>query len=66
MFSALLSVDALLAPPPRDSPASRSYCPRCQDQFVKGSGLCPHGVALCRLSGAVLPQPARSQEERET
>jgi hypothetical protein len=38
----------LMAPLP-DSPASRSYCPRCHDQFVDQREVCPHGVRLCPL-----------------
>lgn len=44
-----IATDGLLAPPPRDAPESRAYCPRCRDQFVVGARVCPHGVALLPL-----------------
>jgi hypothetical protein len=40
---------ALVAPTP-DSPESCAYCPRCQDQFVRPDGQCPHGIALMPLN----------------
>ena len=46
LAAAGVAVDALLAPPEPDAPASCSYCPRCRDQFVAGPAACPHGVPL--------------------
>ncbi|MDO8541940.1 MAG: hypothetical protein Q7S40_16000 [Opitutaceae bacterium] len=47
--AAQLSAGKLLQPPAPDSPASRSYCPRCRSQFVTPSGRCPHGIELAPL-----------------
>ena len=44
-----VSADELLAAPEPDSPESRSYCPRCRDQFTKPAGLCPCGTPLAAL-----------------
>jgi hypothetical protein len=44
-----VSADELLAPPEPDGPESRSYCPRCRDQFTKTAGRCPCGTELAPL-----------------
>lgn len=41
-----VALETLLRPPPRDAAASCRYCPRCCDQFVAGTEVCPHGVKL--------------------
>ncbi|MSU50108.1 MAG: hypothetical protein EXS37_13660 [Opitutus sp.] len=46
LATAGIAPEALLEPPPPDALASCRYCPRCRDQFVAGSEVCPHGVAL--------------------
>jgi hypothetical protein len=48
-----IAAAGLLAAPRLDSPASRSYCPRCRDQFVDEHGVCPNGVVLRPLSSPV-------------
>jgi hypothetical protein len=32
--------DSLLAPPPRQDPLARSYCPRCRSEFYLDGGVC--------------------------
>jgi hypothetical protein len=38
-----LTETELLAPPAPDSPLSRTYCPRCGDQFIDPQGRCARG-----------------------
>lgn len=44
-----VDADELLAPPEPDGTESRSYCPRCRDQFTKAAGHCSCGIELVAL-----------------
>jgi len=44
-----LDAGELLAAPEPDGPESRSYCPRCLDQFTKSAGHCTCGTPLAAL-----------------
>jgi len=44
-----MSAGELLAAPKPDSPESRSYCPRCRDQFTKAGGCCTCGTPLVKF-----------------
>lgn len=44
-----VDADELLAPPEPDGAESRSYCPRCRDQFTKTAGHCSCGIELVAL-----------------
>lgn len=59
LTAAGIATEALLQAPAADSPVSRSYCPRCRDQFVEARGTCPNGVTLCPLAAA--PPAVRRQ-----
>jgi len=45
-------VDALIAPPARMDPSCRTFCPRCENQYVIAEGTCHHcgGVPLRAFS----------------
>ncbi len=44
-----ITADELLAAPEADGAESRSYCPRCRDQFTKPDGYCSCGIKLMPL-----------------
>ncbi len=55
---AALDVSALLAPPPRETPETRAYCPRCGDQFTQSDARCAHGVSLVPFPPVTLDRQA--------
>jgi hypothetical protein len=52
-----LSVEELLAPPPRQDPAVASFCPRCHAQYRTQGASCPDCVSVPLMP---LPPPAEA------